>query len=79
MIILGGGAAKHHINNANLMERRGLRRSINTAQEFDGSDSGANRTRRSAGERFDRRRTRLYADATLLFSSSAPRRTEPKA
>jgi len=42
MIILGGGLTKHHICNANLM-RNGADYSvfINTAQEFDGSDSGA--------------------------------------
>eukprot|EP00697_Spironema_sp_BW2_P013670 gnl/Spiro4/3889_TR1925_c0_g1_i1.p1 gnl/Spiro4/3889_TR1925_c0_g1~~gnl/Spiro4/3889_TR1925_c0_g1_i1.p1 ORF type:complete len:391 (-),score=75.79 gnl/Spiro4/3889_TR1925_c0_g1_i1:56-1135(-) len=42
MIILGGGVVKHHINNANLM-RNGADHAIliNTAQPFDGSDSGA--------------------------------------
>ncbi|KAG8230809.1 hypothetical protein J437_LFUL010589 [Ladona fulva] len=42
MIILGGGLVKHHICNANLM-RNGADYSvfINTATEFDGSDSGA--------------------------------------
>ncbi|PWA48953.1 deoxyhypusine synthase [Artemisia annua] len=42
MIILGGGLPKHHICNANLM-RNGADYAvfINTAQEFDGSDSGA--------------------------------------
>uniref|UniRef100_A0A8C3NJP2 Deoxyhypusine synthase n=1 Tax=Geospiza parvula TaxID=87175 RepID=A0A8C3NJP2_GEOPR len=41
MIILGGGLVKHHIANANLM-RNGADFSVyvNTAQEFDGSDSG---------------------------------------
>jgi deoxyhypusine synthase len=41
-IILGGGVVKHHICNANLM-RNGADYAvyINTAQEFDGSDSGA--------------------------------------
>ena len=41
-IILGGGIVKHHICNANLM-RNGADYAvyINTAQEFDGSDSGA--------------------------------------
>ncbi|NXV24648.1 DHYS synthase, partial [Cepphus grylle] len=51
MIILGGGLVKHHIANANLMVRgkhghpdaNGADFSVyvNTAQEFDGSDSGA--------------------------------------
>ncbi|GKB67457.1 deoxyhypusine synthase isoform X2 [Tanacetum coccineum] len=42
MIILGGGLPKHHICNENLM-RDGADYAvfINTAQEFDGSDSGA--------------------------------------
>lgn len=42
MIIIGGGVVKHHICNANLM-RNGADYSvfINTASEFDGSDSGA--------------------------------------
>jgi deoxyhypusine synthase len=42
MIILGGGVAKHHVCNANLM-RNGADLSIfvNNAQEFDGSDAGA--------------------------------------
>jgi deoxyhypusine synthase len=41
-IILGGGIVKHHVCNANLM-RNGADYSvfINTASEFDGSDSGA--------------------------------------
>ncbi|KAK8999176.1 hypothetical protein V6N11_070353 [Hibiscus sabdariffa] len=42
MIILGGGLPKHHICNANMM-RNGADYAvyINTAQEYDGSDSGA--------------------------------------
>ncbi|KYN26677.1 putative deoxyhypusine synthase, partial [Trachymyrmex cornetzi] len=42
MIIIGGGVVKHHICNANLM-RNGADYAvfINTASEFDGSDSGA--------------------------------------
>ncbi|XP_053573808.1 deoxyhypusine synthase isoform X2 [Bombina bombina] len=42
IIILGGGLIKHHIANANLM-RNGADYAVyvNTAQEFDGSDSGA--------------------------------------
>ena len=42
MIILGGGLPKHHICNANMM-RNGADFAvfINTAQEYDGSDSGA--------------------------------------
>ena len=42
MIILGGGLVKHHTCNANLM-RNGADFAVyvNTANEFDGSDSGA--------------------------------------
>lgn len=42
IIVLGGGLPKHHICNANMM-RNGADYAvfINTAQEFDGSDSGA--------------------------------------
>lgn len=42
MIILGGGIPKHHIYNANMM-RNGADFAIiiNTTQEFDGGDSGA--------------------------------------
>ncbi|VAI36478.1 unnamed protein product [Triticum turgidum subsp. durum] len=42
VIILGGGLPKHHICNANMF-RNGADYAvyINTAQEFDGSDSGA--------------------------------------
>jgi deoxyhypusine synthase len=42
MIILGGGVIKHHICNANLM-RNGADYAVyvNTASEYDGSDSGA--------------------------------------
>lgn len=40
--MLGGGVIKHHICNANLM-RNGADYAVfvNTAAEFDGSDSGA--------------------------------------
>lgn len=42
VLILGGGLPKHHICNANML-RNGADYAvyINTAQEFDGSDSGA--------------------------------------
>ena len=42
IIVLGGGLPKHHICNANMF-RNGADYAvyINTAQEFDGSDSGA--------------------------------------
>ncbi|KAK8662133.1 hypothetical protein V6N13_091721 [Hibiscus sabdariffa] len=42
MIILGGGLPKHHICNANMMcNGADYDVYINTAQEYDGSDSGA--------------------------------------
>ncbi|EZG57143.1 deoxyhypusine synthase [Gregarina niphandrodes] len=42
LLVLGGGAPKHHVCNANLM-RNGADFAVylNTAQEFDGCDSGA--------------------------------------
>ena len=42
MLIFGGGVAKHHTCNANLM-RNGADFTVyvSTAQEFDGSDAGA--------------------------------------
>jgi hypothetical protein len=42
IILLGGGLPKHHICNANML-RDGADYAVyvNTAQEFDGSDSGA--------------------------------------
>lgn len=42
VIILGGGLPEHHICNANML-RNGADYAVyvNTAQEFDGSDSGA--------------------------------------
>jgi deoxyhypusine synthase len=70
MIILGGGVVKHHIFNANLM-RNGADYTvlINTAQEFDGSDSGARPDEsiswgkiRSTGSA-----VKVYGEATLIF------------
>mmetsp|Transcript_15536 Transcript_15536/g.18704 ORF Transcript_15536/g.18704 Transcript_15536/m.18704 type:complete len:364 (+) Transcript_15536:76-1167(+) len=70
IIILGGGLAKHHICNANLM-RNGADFAvfINTAQEFDGSDSGARPDEAiSWGKiRMDARPVKVYADATIIF------------
>uniref|UniRef100_A0A8R1HYV3 deoxyhypusine synthase n=1 Tax=Caenorhabditis japonica TaxID=281687 RepID=A0A8R1HYV3_CAEJA len=69
-IILGGGVVKHHINNANLM-RNGSDHTvfINTGQEFDGSDSGAQpdeaiswgKVKPGAGA------VKVHAEATLVF------------
>ncbi|XP_065511099.1 deoxyhypusine synthase isoform X1 [Caloenas nicobarica] len=70
MIILGGGLVKHHIANANLM-RNGADFSVyvNTAQEFDGSDSGARPDEAvSWGKiRADAAPVKVYADASLVF------------
>eukprot|EP00698_Gefionella_okellyi_P002001 TRINITY_DN11882_c0_g1_i1.p1 TRINITY_DN11882_c0_g1~~TRINITY_DN11882_c0_g1_i1.p1 ORF type:complete len:374 (-),score=91.71 TRINITY_DN11882_c0_g1_i1:42-1163(-) len=69
-IILGGGVIKHHILNANLM-RNGANHVvlINTAQEFDGSDSGA---RPDESVSWGKIRSldhavKVYADASLVF------------
>nr|CAB3237645.1 deoxyhypusine synthase [Phallusia mammillata] len=70
LIILGGGLVKHHICNANMM-RDGANFSvfINTAQEFDGSDSGARPDEAvSWGKiRADAQPVKVYAETTLVF------------
>jgi deoxyhypusine synthase len=70
MIILGGGIIKHHINNANMM-RNGADYAVyvNTACEFDGSDSGARPDEAvSWGKiRIDAEMTKVYADISLVF------------
>ena len=70
MIILGGGVAKHHICNANLM-RNGADFSvyINTGQEFDGSDSGASPDEAvSWGKiRITAKPVKVSCDATIAF------------
>ena len=70
MLVLGGGVAKHHINNANLM-RNGADFAVivSTAQEFDGSDSGARPDEAvSWGKiRADAKPVKVYADATIVF------------
>jgi deoxyhypusine synthase len=93
MIILGGGVSKHHVCNANLM-RNGANFSvfINTGQEFDGSDSGAQPDEaQSWGKiRFDAHPVKVYCDATLVFplivsqtfakgGPKVPLKTKPKA
>ena len=69
-IILGGGVVKHHTMNANLM-RNGTDFCVyvSTAQEFDGSDSGARPDEAvSWGKiRIDAKPVKIYADATLVF------------
>ncbi|MFH4982505.1 hypothetical protein AB6A40_009214 [Gnathostoma spinigerum] len=70
VIVLGGGVAKHHINNANLM-RNGSDYAvyINTGQEFDGSDSGARPDEAvSWGKvKSTSNAVKVYADATVVF------------
>ncbi len=70
MIILGGGFVKHHICNTNMM-REGADYAvyINTAQEFDGSDSGARPDEAvSWGKIIDKSRSvKVFADATIAF------------
>ncbi|XP_061414150.1 deoxyhypusine synthase isoform X1 [Lethenteron reissneri] len=70
MIILGGGVIKHHICNANLM-RNGANFSvnINTAQEFDGSDSGARPDEAVSWGKISitAKPVKVYADASLVF------------
>ncbi|KAK1420630.1 hypothetical protein QVD17_22375 [Tagetes erecta] len=70
MIILGGGLAKHHICNANMM-RNGADYAvfINTAQEFDGSDSGAHPDEaKSWGKiRASAKSVKVHCDATIAF------------
>ena len=70
MIILGGGVIKHHIANANLM-RNGADFSvyINTAVEYDGSDSGANPDEAISWGKIkeDAERVKVFSEATLVF------------
>ncbi|ONK76502.1 uncharacterized protein A4U43_C03F28740 [Asparagus officinalis] len=70
MIILGGGLPKHHIYNANMM-RNGADFAviINTAQEFDGSDSGAQPDEAvSWGKiRGSAKSIKVHCDATIAF------------
>ncbi|XP_055805416.1 deoxyhypusine synthase isoform X2 [Solanum dulcamara] len=70
MIILGGGLPKHHVCNANMM-RNGADFAIfiNTAQEFDGSDSGARPDEAvSWGKiRGGAKTVKVHCDATIAF------------
>ncbi|KAK7285098.1 hypothetical protein RJT34_19857 [Clitoria ternatea] len=70
MIILGGGLPKHHICNANMM-RNGADYAvfINTAQEYDGSDSGARPDEAvSWGKiRGSAKTVKVHCDATIAF------------
>ncbi|XP_003387057.1 PREDICTED: deoxyhypusine synthase-like [Amphimedon queenslandica] len=70
MIILGGGLTKHHICNANLM-RNGADYSVfvNTASEYDGSDSGARPDEAISWGKIKEtaKPVKVYADATLIL------------
>jgi deoxyhypusine synthase len=69
VIVLGGGVVKHHCMNANLM-RNGADFVVyvSTAQEFDGSDSGARPDEAvSWGKiRVDAKPVKIYSEATLV-------------
>jgi deoxyhypusine synthase len=69
-IILGGGTAKHYILNANIF-REGLDYTvyINTAQEFDGSDSGARIEEAITWGKVKPRTpaVKVHCDATIAF------------
>ncbi|KYN95739.1 deoxyhypusine synthase [Plasmodium gaboni] len=72
IIILGGGLPKHHVCNANLM-RNGADYAVyvNTANEYDGSDSGANTTEALSWGKIKYGQTnnhvKVFGDATILF------------
>ncbi|XP_033105017.1 deoxyhypusine synthase-like isoform X1 [Anneissia japonica] len=70
LIILGGGLIKHHVCNANIM-RNGADYAvyINTAQEYDGSDSGARPDEAvSWGKISDRSNpVKIFGEASLIF------------
>lgn len=69
-IILGSGIIKHHICNANLM-RNGMEYAvyINTAQEYDGSDSGATPDEAISWGKIHHTAShiKVHADATIVF------------
>jgi len=70
MIILGGGVVKHSICNAN-MYRNGADYAvyINTAQEFDGSDSGARPEEAVSWGKISKtaESVKVHGDATIIF------------
>lgn len=70
MLIVGGGIIKHHICNANLM-RNGANFSVflNTASEWDGSDSGARPDEAvSWGKiKMDSTPVKIYGEASFVF------------
>ncbi|XP_017769123.1 PREDICTED: probable deoxyhypusine synthase [Nicrophorus vespilloides] len=70
VVIVGGGLIKHHINNANLM-RNGSDYAVylNTAAEFDGSDSGARPDEAVSWGKIKKDATpvKICAEATLIL------------
>jgi deoxyhypusine synthase len=70
VIVLGGGLPKHHVCNANLM-RNGADFAVyvSTAQEFDGSDSGARPDEAVSWGKIKPTATpvKVHADATIAF------------
>lgn len=70
MIILGGGVVKHSICNANLY-RNGADYAVylNTAAEFDGSDSGARPDEAVSWGKISQsaKSVKVFGDATILF------------
>lgn len=69
-VILGGGVSKHHILLTNI-PKEGLDYAvyINTAQEFDSSDSGARPDEAVCWHKINKhaRPVKVHADATLVF------------
>jgi deoxyhypusine synthase len=70
MIILGGGVAKHHVCNANLMKNgANLSIFINNAQEFDGSDAGARPDEAVSWGKIhaEGNSVKVYSEVTMVF------------
>jgi deoxyhypusine synthase len=70
ILILGGGVVKHQICNANMF-REGAKYAvyINTAAEYDGSDSGAEPEEAKSWGKIsaDADHVKVFGDATILF------------
>ncbi|KAM8824170.1 deoxyhypusine synthase-like [Synchiropus picturatus] len=70
IIVLGGGVAKHHICNANSW-RDGADYAVyvNTAQEFDGCDSGARPDEAVSWGKINKKAepVKVFGDASLIF------------
>lgn len=70
IIVLGAGLVKHHICNANMF-RNGADYAVylNTAQEFDGSDSGALPEEAVSWGKIspEAKKIKLYGEASILF------------